>query len=54
MNKQQQERKAQLDQIMLEYYYQKNNVDDTICFLGHMFHQYRRLWEDIDNTEGNK
>ena len=39
-------RKAFLDNIMKEYYYEKNNVDMTLEFLSHMFHEYEKLIDD--------
>ena len=37
--------KQSLDQIMKEYYWDKNDIEDTIDFLYEMFLQYRDLWE---------
>lgn len=39
-------RKAFLDNIMREYYYEKNNVDMTLEFLSHMFKEYEKLIDD--------
>ena len=42
------DRKAFLDNIMKEYYYEKNSVDETLEFLAHMFNEYEKLidgWE---------
>ena len=36
-------RKAFLDNIMKEYYYEKNNVEMTLEFLSHMFNEYEKL-----------
>lgn len=38
-----QERKAFLDNIMREYYYEKNNVEMTLEFLSHMLYEYEEL-----------
>lgn len=38
-----QERKAFLDNIMKEYYYEKNNVEMTLEFLSYMFTEYEKL-----------
>ena len=39
-------RKAFLDDIMREYYYEKNNVDMTLEFLAHMYREYEKLIDD--------
>ena len=41
--KEQQERKQYLDQLMREYYYEKNNIDATIEFLAVMYTEYRKI-----------
>lgn len=38
-----QDRKSFLDNIMREYYYEKNTVEDTLSFLSHMFTEYEKL-----------
>ena len=43
MTKKQQERKAYLDQLMREYYYEKNDIDATIEFLAVMYAEYRKI-----------
>lgn len=35
--------KKKLDQLMTEYYYEKNSVEDTLEFLSFMFGQYEKL-----------
>lgn len=37
--------KEQLDKLMVEYYYDKNSVEDTLEFLAFMFDQYTKLKE---------
>lgn len=37
--------KESLDNIMKEYYYEKNSVEDTLEFLCFMFNQYQKLEE---------
>lgn len=38
--------KANLDKLMREYYYEKNDVEDTIAFLYTMADLYRQLNEE--------
>lgn len=38
--------KEQLDNIMKEYYYEKNSVDDTYDFLLFMLDQYSKLCKE--------
>lgn len=38
-----QERKAFLDKLMHEYYYEKNNVEMTLEFLEYMHNEYEKL-----------
>ena len=35
--------KNQLDEVMTEYYYAKNSVEDTLEFLAFMYSQYEKL-----------
>ena len=37
--------KTQLDQLMQEYDYNKNSVDDTLGFISYMFTLYEKLTE---------
>ena len=39
--------KTNLDKIMREYYYEKNDVEDTIGFLYTMADLYRQLIEPV-------
>ena len=43
MTKKQQQRKAELDQLMREYYYEKNEIDSTLEFLAVMFAEYHKI-----------
>ena len=43
MTKKQQERKAYLDQLMREYYYEKNEIDSILEFLAVMFAEYHKI-----------
>lgn len=38
--------KKKLDQLMVEYDYLKNDIEDTLDFLSFMFHQYEKLIEE--------
>lgn len=38
--------KEQLDILMLEYYYERNSVEDTLEFLSFMFSQYEKLLKE--------
>lgn len=35
--------KQSLDQLMVEYYYEKNSIEDTLYFLSFMWEQYEKL-----------
>ena len=41
--------KQSLDQLMVEYYYEKNSIEDTLYFLSFMWGQYEKL-----NKENNQ
>lgn len=41
------ERKKQLDQIMREYYYEKNDMETTVEFLVYMYHEYVQAIKNI-------
>lgn len=43
LTKSQQERKKFLDGIMLEYYYEKNDINSTLEFLAHMYKEYYNI-----------
>lgn len=36
-------RKEELDQIMREYYYEKNDIETTVDFLQTMFIEYTKI-----------
>ena len=43
--------KKKLDQLMVEYYYDKNSVEDTLDFISFMFQQYEKLLDHKFNKE---
>ena len=44
LTKEQKLRKQQLDQMMSEYYYQKNSIKDTMEFLAFMYREYTLIF----------
>ena len=38
--------KQSLDQLMVEYNYEKNSIEDTLYFLSFMWEQYDKLNKD--------
>lgn len=43
--------KEQLDTLMSEYYYEKNNVEDTLEFLAFMFNQYEKIMKEAHENQ---
>lgn len=44
--------KQSLDQLMVEYNYEKNSIENTLYFLSFMWEQYEKLNKEQHNEQG--